>query len=865
VKKIAVLDRTKEPGSVGEPLYTDVVTALNELCCEKALSQMPAVIGGRYGLSSKEFTPAMAKSIFDELNKDAPKNHFTIGINDDVTHTSLEYNTHFMTESPDNVCALFFGLGADGTVGANKNTIKIIGDNTDLYGQGYFVYDSKKSGARTVSHLRFGPAPITSSYLIQQADFIAVHQFNFFEKVPVLKQAAPESTLLMNSPYPKEETWNQLPKEIQEIIIAKKIKVYAIDAYYVARQTGMGERINTIMQTCFFHLAKVMPEKDAIEKIKAAVKKTYAKKGEEIVKRNYSAIDNALANLYEVAVAETVDKDAAPLPPIVSANAPEFVKKIVVPIMKGDGDELPVSAFSPDGTFPVGTTKWEKRNVSLFAASWDAKTCIQCGRCSVVCPHGVIRAKRYDKDQLNDAPGNFKYALVKGKGMEDKRYTLQVYLEDCTSCGLCYVACPVRNKEKAGLKAINVVPKEPIIEQERENIAYFEKIKADDPKQMNTTSPMGLQFVEPLFEFSGACAGCGETPYVKLISQLFGDRMVVGNATGCSSIYGGNLPTTPWAVNKDGHGPAWNNSLFEDTAEFTYGFRLTADKLSQQAKELVRELSGKIGETLADALLSKADDHLETAIQEQREHVAALRKKLASLGDDARAKLLLSISDYLIKRSIWAMGGDGWAYDIGYGGLDHVIASDRNVNILVMDTEVYSNTGGQASKATPLGAIAKFAASGKRMGRKNLGLMAMAYGHAYVAQISLANLNHAIKAVKEAEAYDGPSLLLCYSHCIAHGYPLTLGLDQQKRAIDTGCWTLYRYNPDLRKAGKNPFMLDSKAPTLSLKEYILKEARYRVLFKSNPDIAEELLKVHEAEIKRRFAVYESMAKSDIVS
>ena len=862
VKKIAVLDRTKEPGSVGEPLYIDIVTVLNELLHEKVIDQMPIVVGGRYGLSSKEFTPAMAKAIFDELKNDNPKNHFTIGINDDVTHTSLTYNPTFITESSDNVRALFFGLGADGTVGANKNTIKIIGDNTDLYGQGYFVYDSKKSGARTISHLRFGPRPVTSSYLIQEANFIAVHQFNFFEKVPVLKEAAEHSTLLINSPYSKDQTWHHLPKPIQETIINKKIKVYAIDAYQVGRQTGMGERINTIMQTCFFHLANVMPEAEAIKKIKDAIKKTYSKKGEDIVKRNYSAVDNALANLYEVEIPAQVDPDAVELPPVVSANAPEFVKKIVAPIMLGDGDDLPVSALTPDGTFPTTTTRWEKRNVSLFAARWNNDICIQCGRCSVVCPHGVIRAKRYDVDQLKEAPENFRSMSVKGKNMENKRYTLQTYLEDCTACGLCYVACPAKSKEKEGIRAINIEPKEPVLKAERENIKFFEKIKADDPWQMNTSMPIGLQFIEPLFEFSGACAGCGETPYVKLISQLFGDRMVVGNATGCSSIYGGNLPTTPWAVNAKGHGPAWNNSLFEDCAEFTFGFRLTADKLSEQAKDLVKELSSQIGGSLAEALLNKSADSTEASIQEQRKHVAALRDKLKSLADNPRAQLLLSISDYLIKRSIWAMGGDGWAYDIGYGGLDHVLASDRDINLLVMDTEVYSNTGGQASKATPMGAIAKFAAGGKRIGRKNLGMMAIAYGYVYVTQISLANLNHAIKSIKEAEAYNGPSLILCYSHCIAHGYPLTLGLDQQKRAVESGYWPLYRYNPDARKAGKNPFVLDSKAPTVPLKDYIGKEARYRVLFRDHPDIAETLLKEHEAEVKRRWSIYENMAKGE---
>jgi len=859
VKKIAVLDRTKEPGSIGEPLYLDIVTALAEAVEGNKLSSMPKVIGGRYGLSSKEFTPAMAKGVYDELKKDKPKNHFTMGINDDVSHTSLEYDPKFNTEAEDCFRALFYGLGADGTVGANKNTIKIIGENTDLYAQGYFVYDSKKSGARTVSHLRFGKNPITSSYLVQGANFIGVHQFNFFEKTEVLARAVDGATLLINSPYEKEDTWHHLPKPVQQSIIDKKIKVYAIDAYQVAKQTGMGERINTIMQTCFFSLAKVMPEADAIAKIKEAIKKTYLKKGEEVVKRNYSAVDHALANLYQMKVPSSVDKNAHSLPPIVSSKAPEFVQKVVAPIMMDHGDDLPVSAFTPDGTFPTGTTQWEKRNVSLDVAQWDEKTCIQCGRCSVVCPHGVIRAKRYDKEALKNSPEYFKHSDVRGKGMENKAYTLQVYVEDCTGCGLCHMVCPAKSKEKEGAKAINILPKEPILEQERQNIAFFEKVKGDDPWQMNTSAPLGIQFIEPLFEFSGACAGCGETPYVKLLSQLFGDRMVTGNATGCSSIYGGNLPTTPWTFNAEGHGPAWNNSLFEDCAEFSLGLRLTADKLKEQAVELVKELSRQIGDDLAKALLDKANDRTELGIQEQRKQVAVLRNKLKTLQSE-RANLLLSISDYLIKRSVWAIGGDGWAYDIGYGGLDHVIASNRDINLLVLDTEVYSNTGGQASKATPQGAIAKFAAGGKRTPRKNLGLIAMAYGYVYVAQISFGgDLNHAIKAIKEAENYNGPSLIIAYSHCIAHGFPMALGLDQQKRAVDSGYWPLYRYNPDLAKEGKNPFSLDSKAPSISLRDYVEKEARYRVLFKNNSEVAETLLKGNQEEVHRRWKIYEGMA------
>ncbi|MGD9108335.1 MAG: pyruvate:ferredoxin (flavodoxin) oxidoreductase [Gammaproteobacteria bacterium] len=861
VKTIAVLDRTKEAGADGEPLYKDVVTALYTHRDDLPMKNPPRVIGGRYGLSSKEFTPAMVKGIFAELAKAKPKNHFTIGINDDVSNTSLEYDEDFDIESDEVVRAMFFGLGADGTVGANKNSIKIIGSKPEYYAQGYFVYDSKKSGARTVSHLRFGKHPISAPYLIRSANFIGCHQFNFLEKTDVLKYAAHGATFLLNSTYSAEEVWHNLPRPVQQEIIDKEITFYVIDAYDVAKKTGMGERINTIMQTCFFELANVMPVDEAITEIKAAIKKTYGKKGEEIVNKNYAAVDQAIANLKQVKVPDKVDSDAKELPPVVAENAPKFVREVIATIMADRGDELPVSAMPIDGTFPSATTKWEKRNVSLDVACWDPETCIQCGRCSIVCPHGVIRAKRYAESDLKDAPAEFKSTDLRGKDVASQKYTLQVYLEDCTGCGLCVEACPAKNKQEEGKKAINLVEKEPILEQERKNIEFFEKLPEVPHKFIDSGTVPGVQYLKPMFEFSGACAGCGETPYVKLVSQLFGDRMVVANATGCSSIYGGNLPTTPWTVNEENRGPAWSNSLFEDNAEFGLGFRLTENQLQQQAKDLLTELSSEVGDDLVKEILAATDDNEEEKIKLQRERVAKLKEKLEKIKSD-KARHLLSLADRLVKHSIWIIGGDGWAYDIGFGGLDHVLASGHDVNVLVLDTEVYSNTGGQASKATPLGAIAKFAASGKKLPKKDLGLMMMSYGYVYVAQISLANPMHAIKAIKEAEAYHGPAIILAYSHCIAHGINMRKGLMIQKMAMESGFWPLYSYNPELAKAGKQPFVLSSQKPKISFKEYAYDETRFKSLAKLNPHEAEELLQRAQAEVDYRWCLYEHLANQE---
>lgn len=854
VKSIAVLDRTKEPGASGEPLYQDVITTLAEANVQKTL------IGGRYGLSSKEFTPAMVKAIFDELKKTKPKNHFTIGINDDVSNTSLEYDPSFITESDKVVRALFFGLGADGTVGANKNSIKIIGEGTDFYAQGYFVYDSKKSGSRTVSHLRFGPEPINSTYLIQSANFIGVHQFNFIEKTDVLGKAAQNATFLLNSPYSPDEVWEHLPKQVQKTIIDRKLAFYVIDAYKVAQGAGMGSRINTVMQTCFFALSGVLPKDAAIAKIKDAIKKTYIKKGEDVVQKNFAAVDQSLANLHQVKVPNKVSDNAKEMPAIVSSKAPEFVRNVTAMMMADRGDELPVSALPADGTYPCGTTKWEKRNVSLFVADWDPETCIQCGRCSMVCPHGVIRAKRYNEKLLEKAPKDFRSAPLKGKDAAGNSFTLQVYLEDCTGCALCNQVCPAKSKTKEGAKAINMALKEPMLKQEQKNIEFFESLPDVERNAANVAAVSGVQFLEPLFEFSGACAGCGETPYVKLVSQLFGDRMLVANATGCSSIYGGNLPTTPWACNKEGRGPTWSNSLFEDNAEFGLGFRITVDQHSKQARELLSELAKDVESGLAKEIAAHINDSDDEGINAQRGRVEKLKDKLRTLKNE-RADHLLSLADYLVSKSVWIMGGDGWAYDIGYGGLDHVLASDRNVNVLVLDTEVYSNTGGQASKATPRAAVAKFAAGGKKTPEKDLGLMAMSYGYVYVAQIAMgANLMQSLKAIKEAEAYNGPSLIIAYSHCIAHGINMRLGLKQQELAVASGYWPLYRYNPNRIKEGLNPFILESKAPSIPLKDYIYNETRFKSLTKSNPEMAEKLLKEAQEDVNSRWAKYEKMAK-----
>ncbi len=862
-KSVAVLDRTKEPGSMGEPLYMDVLSSFTEEMAEGRLpfAKFPKVIGGRYGLSSKEFTPAMVKAVYDELKKDKSKNHFTVGINEDVTNTSLDLDPNFSTESNDVVRAMFFGLGADGTVGANKNSIKIIGEETENYAQGYFVYDSKKSGSMTISHLRFGKKPIHSTYLISQANFIACHQMVFLEKVDVLKNAQEGATFLLNSPYSKEETWDKLPKKVQQEIIDKKLKFYVIDAYHVAKETGMGVRINTIMQTCFFAISGVLPREEAIAKIKETIKKTYGKKGEQIVQMNYNAVDQTLANLHELKIPAKVSSSIS-MKPAVPVEAPDFVQEVTAMIISGRGDEIPTSKLPIDGTFPTGTTQWEKRNVALDVPSWVPDICIQCNKCANVCPHACIRPKVYDAKLLDKAPATFKSDKARGKEWpEGFMYTLLVAVEDCTSCELCVEVCPVKDKTDTSKKAINMIPQIPIREQEQENWKFFLDIPDYDRSQLKIETVKGAQFLRPLFEFSGACAGCGETPYVKLASQLFGDRMIVANATGCSSIYGGNLPTTPWAQDANGRGPAWSNSLFEDNAEFGMGFRLTIDKHNEQAKEMLRQMQNQIGQKLVEDIIN-AKQVDESDIAEQRERIEQLKNKLKSISG-SEAKSLLSLADYLVKKSVWIMGGDGWAYDIGYGGLDHVIASGKNVNILVLDTEVYSNTGGQMSKATPTGAVAKFAAGGKPLPKKDLGLLALSYGNVYVARVAFgASDVQTLKAFIEAERYEGPSIIIAYSHCIAHGYNLKHGLQQQKNAVDSGHWTLFRYNPDMIAEGKNPLQLDSKAPSIPMQDFMYNETRFKMVTKMDPTAAKDFLQKAQKQVSRNWKVYENMAGMD---
>ncbi len=860
-KKIAILDRTKEPGGPGEPLHLDCVNALYEGqvngWCQ--FDDMPKIIGGRYGLSSKEFTPTMIKGVFDELSKDKPKNHFTVGIKDDVTNSSIDYDPDFSTESDKVVRALFYGLGSDGTVGANKNSIKIIGENTDNYAQGYFVYDSKKAGAITVSHLRFGPDPIRSAYLINKASFIACHQPVFLDRYDMLKNIVPGGTFLLNSLHGPDEIWNTLPCKLQQQIIEKRLKFYVIDAYKVAQDTGMGGRINTIMQTCFFAISGVLPKDEAIEAIKDAIRKTYGKKGDKIVQMNINAVEQTLSHLYQVEVPGEVSSEIKQPPPVSDA-APEFVKNVLAEIMAGRGDELPVGAFPVDGTYPTGTTQWEKRNIALEIPVWDSSLCIQCGKCSMVCPHGVIRAKVYDAEKLEKAPETFK--SVDSKAFKGMKYTLQVAPEDCTGCGVCNYACPAKNKAEEGLKAINMAKQPPLREFERQNWDFFLSLPEVDRRELDVAKIRQQQLQQPLFEFSGACAGCGETPYVKLATQLFGDRMVVANATGCSSIYGANLPTTPWAHNADGRGPAWSNSLFEDNAEFGLGMRLAMDKKEEFAMELVQKLAGTIGDDLATALLT-ASQKSEADIYEQRERVAVLKEKLQKI-NSPEARQLLTLADMLVKKSVWIIGGDGWAYDIGFGGLDHVLASGRNVNVLVLDTEVYSNTGGQTSKATPRGAIAKFSAGGKPAPKKDLGLIAMSYGTIYVACVAMgAKDERTLRAFVEAEAYDGPSIIIAYTHCIAHGINMTTGLNNQKKAVETGQWILYRYNPDLAKDGKNPLILDSAKPKSPVSEYLDMENRFKMLTKSKPEVAEKLFAEAQEDINRRWAYYEYLASRNL--
>ena len=859
VQAIAVLDRTKEPGAIGEPLYQDVVTALHEGRAEglSPFTRDPIVIAGRYGLSSKEYTPAMVKAVFDELLKPQPKRHFTVGIKDDVTHLSLDVDYDFDIEPDDVVRAVFFGLGADGTVGANKNSIKIIGEETDNFAVGYFVYDSKKSGAVTISHLRFGPRPIRSSYLVRRASFVACHQYVFLDRYDVLEYAQPGAVFLLNAPLGPDQVWDDLPREVQEQILEKKLRFHVIDAYDVAKKTGMGTRINTIMQTCFFAISGVLPRDEAIQQIKKAIEKTYGKRGEDVVRKNFAAVDETLANLFEVKVPGRVTATRA-MPPVVAKEAPDFVQRVTAVMMANKGDLLPVSAFPVDGTWPVGTTAWEKRNIALELPVWDPAICIQCNKCALVCPHAAIRAKVVPPGLLADAPRAFKSMDYKGGEFKGMKYIIQVAPEDCTGCTLCAVVCPAKDKSNPRHKSLDMHPQRPLREVEAANYAFFLGLPEVDRGKIKG-DVKGSQFFQPLFEYSGACAACGETPYVKLMTQLFGDRLLIGNATGCSSIYGGNLPTAPFTTNPDGRGPAWSNSLFEDNAEFGFGMRLAIDKHLEQARELLGRLASGIGDDLVTALL-KADQSTEVGIAEQRKRVLALRQKLMGM-PSPEARWLENIADFLVKKSVWIVGGDGWAYDIGYGGLDHVLAMGRDVNILVLDTEVYSNTGGQQSKATPMGASAKFAMAGRERPKKDLGMIAMAYGNVYVAHVAFgAKDAQTVRAFQEADSFDGPSILIAFSHCIAHGYDLAFGLEQQKLAVETGYWRLYRFDPRRLAAGENPLQMDSAHPKLDLGKYMNNETRFRVVEQQNPERYRRLLAEAQKEVTMRFSVYEQLAK-----
>ena len=865
VRSIAVLDRTKEPGSAGEPLYQDVLTALHEA---GTFATMPRVIGGRYGLASKEFTPAMVAGVFQELGQAKPRNHFVVGIDDDVSHRSIEFDRAFSTEDASAVRAVFYGLGADGTVGANKNSIKIIGEDTDNYAQGYFVYDSKKSGAVTISHLRFGRKPIRASYLIERASFVACHQFPFMERMDVLHVAEPGATFLLNSAFSAEDVWDHLPRSVQRQILDKGLKFYVIDAYKVAKQNGMGGRINTVMQTCFFALSGALPREEAITAIKHAIEKTYGKRGDAVVQKNYAAVDAALANLYEVKVPEEATSTFERRP-MVSSAAPEFVRDVLATMMAGRGDLLPVSALPVDGTYPTGTSQWEKRSLAQEIPEWEPEICIQCGKCVMVCPHAVIRAKLCQVDDLAGAPAAFEAATARWKDREQLRYTLQVAPEDCTGCGLCVEVCPAKSKTETKKKALNMAPLAAVADAQRTNWEFFLKLPEAKRENLSLHNVKDLQLLQPLFEFSGACAGCGETPYIKLLTQLFGDRAVIANATGCSSIYGGNLPTTPYTVNSRGRGPAWSNSLFEDNAEFGLGMRLSLDKQEEYARELLKRVAGTAGDDLVRDILH-ADQSTEAGIEEQRQRVAELETRLrgelekgagSAVSTPAEVRDLLALTSALTKKSVWIVGGDGWAYDIGYGGLDHVFASGRNVNILVLDTEVYSNTGGQMSKSTPRGAVAKFAAGGKQTAKKDLGMMAMTYGTVYVAHVALGGSDtQTLKAFLEAEAFPGPSIIIAYSHCIAHGYDLVHGLEQQKAAVQSAYWPLFRYNPALAASGRNPFQLDSRAPALALDKYLYNEGRYTMLVHSDPESAALLLGEAEKDVQLRWKLYEHWAQ-----
>ncbi len=862
-RAVAVLEQTKEPGATGEPLYLDVVTTLAQALATGMRKTMPRVVGGRYGLGSKNFNPAQAKAVFDALRNPEPRNGFTVGIDDDVSHTSLPIDPDFSIEADDVTRALFFGLGADGTVGANENSVRIIAESPDMHAQGYFVYDSHKSGAQTVSHLRFGKRPIRSPYLVESAGFIACHQAEFLDRIDMLERAAEGGVFLLNTPHGPDAVWDRLPRSVQQRIIERKLRFHVIDASKVAREAGLGGRINTVLQTCFFAISGVLPREDAIRRIKAAIEKSYGAKGAEVVRRNHQAVDRALAHLFAVPVPDTVTSRFE-RPPIVPDDAPEFVREVTARMMRGlgSGDGIRVSQLPADGTWPSGTAAFEKRNVSDIIARWDPMLCIQCGQCGFVCPHGVIRTKYFNERRLDGAPPEFPSAPVNSRGNPDVRFSLAVYVEDCTGCGLCYEACPARSPTDATKRAIDLGDKAPILESARADIAFFETLPVNDRARVDFANVRGVQFLQPLFEFPGACAGCGETPYLRLLSQLFGDRLQIANATGCSSIYGGNLPVTPWTKDAAGRGPAWSNSLFEDNAEFGLGFRLAADKHVELARRLLRQLAPQLAPNFGDdavhAILD-APQERESELRAQRNRVEALKRQLATLDDEA-ARDLLSVADHLVRRSIWLVGGDGWAYDIGYGGLDHVLASGSNVNVLVLDTEVYSNTGGQSSKATPLGAVARFAAAGKRVARKDLGLQAIAYGNVYVAQVAMgANPQHTLLAFREAEAYPGPSLILAYSHCIAHGFDLRQGLRQQDLATASGNWPLYRFNPAMRKVGEGPFRLDSPRPTIALRDYAYNELRYRALAESDPAAAAMLLAQAQQVVTEKYRQYEELA------
>jgi len=861
VQAVTVLDRTKEPGGLGEPLYLDVLAALHEglVAGHGQLNSMPTILAGRYGLSSKEFTPAMVKAVFDNAAASRPKNHFTVGINDDVTHLSLPVDPDFSTEGETVVRAMFYGLGSDGTVGANKNSIKIIGESTGNHAQGYFVYDSKKAGAVTVSHLRFGPTPIRSTYLVNKANFVACHQPVFLERYDLVQALVPGGTFLLNTPYAREEIWDRLPRPMQLQMVNKKLRFFVIDAIKVAKATGMGTRINTVMQACFFALSGVLPRDEAINQIKYTIKKTYGRKGEDVVRKNIEAVDQTLANLFEVSVPENASS-GFDLPDPFTADAPNRIKETLGKIYGGLGETLPVSAFPCDGTFPTATAQYEKRNLALEIPVWDEKTCIQCGKCAAVCPHATIRMKVYDAPLLETAPATFKSCEARSPEWKGMKFTIQVAPEDCTGCVLCVDVCPAKNKSETKLKAINMRPQAPLRLAERENWDFFLKIPDLDRRKVRMTQLRQQQVLRPLFEFSGACSGCGETPYIKMLTQLFGDRAVIGNATGCSSIYGGNLPTTPYCVDHNGRGPTWNNSLFEDNAEFGLGFRVSIDKQKEFGCELLARLAPKLGDEFVRQLI-QAEQKDEADIYEQRERVAVLRQKLA--GDtSSEAKLLLAVTDNLVKRSVWIVGGDGWAYDIGYGGLDHVLASGRNVNILVLDTEVYSNTGGQMSKSTPRGAVAKFAAGGKPLGKKDLGLIAMSYGTVYVASVAMgAKDEHTLRAFIDAESYPGPSLIIAYSHCIAHGIALEsgVGMRQQKAAVESGQWLLYRYDPRRADTGENPLQLDSQAAKTKVADFLMSENRFKMLTKSKPEDAKRFFDQAQRDADARWQLFAYLA------